>query len=306
MRKLSVDICDETSEATLSLFGVLTTSAREWEQHKIILLISSPAKRPGGKVSIRARTVVEIDPDMDEAKSLRRWIERENCPINENFPSHLFNMALIHKLRTRLQFTLSTLNSHIRASPCQEHTGYLSVILTQLHLISLWTRHQLFSMECSCSHSIYANTQRSSCQQCGTQNITLRLNPNLIAEMADETGAISCLAAGGIGATTPFPTQTAAVFSKQQQQQQQRLHCPEQRSKLLWTDQAWTQLLGRSPDHIAALANITTTTDPARGQRNLLFLRHLEQRLAFMRVILLVAWTGEQLGGRLAVLEVVG
>jgi hypothetical protein len=288
----------------LSISGVLTTSAREWEQHKTILLISSPAKHPGGKLSVKARTLVEIDPVIDEAKGLRRWIQRENCPVNEQFPTHLFNMARIHQSRIRLQFTLSTLNSRICASPSRKHTGYLSVILTQLHLISLWSRHQLFSMECSCSHLVYANTRRSSCQQCGTQNITLRLNPSLIAEMADETGAISSLEAGA-DATTPFPSQTATAFPRQQQQQQQ-YHRPKHRSKLLWTDQAWTQLLGRSPDHIAALANITTTTDPTPAQRNLLFLRYLEQRLTFMRVILLVAWTGEQLGGRLAVLEVVG
>jgi hypothetical protein len=303
VQKLSVTICDETSEATLSTSGLLTTSAREWEQHKTILLISSPAKLPGGKLDIRARTVVEIDPNIGEAKSLRRWIRRENCPLNEQFPSHLFNMVHIHQSCTRLQFTLSTLNSRIRASPSQKHTGYLSVILTQLHLISLWTRHQLFSMECSCGHPIYANTRRSSCPQCSTQNITLRLNPNLIAEMADETGAISSVVPGA-DATTPFSSsKSTTVLTRQQPQQQLR---PQQRSKLLWTDQAWTQLLGREPDHIAALANVNTTTDPARAQRNLLFLQHLEQRLAFMRVILLVAWTGEQLGGRLAVLEVVG
>lgn len=285
---LSVGICDEISEATLSIYGSLIPSAGAWEQYETILLISSPVKRPGRKLNIKARTLVEIDPDIGEAEWLRRWMQRENCAINENFPADLFDIERIIQAPMRLQFTLASLDGFIRGSPSQIYTGYLSVILTRLNLVLLWTRRQLFSMEC-CGTPIYANTSSNRCEQCGTYDVDLRINPNLVAELADETGGVSWVSgADGTNAENSFK----AVSTTKRQH-----------SKVLWTDEAWTQLLGRSPEQLAGLVG---TGDPAQAQHNLVLLRYLEQRLMFMRVILLVGWTGDNLGGRLAVLSVVG
>ena len=285
---LSIGVCDESSEATLCIYGSVIPSARLWKPYETVLLISSPGKRPGRRLNIKARTLVEIDPDIAEAKLLRRWMQREKCGINERFPTDIFDVECTIQAPMRLQFTLAGLDSFIRASPSQIYTGYLSVILTRLNLVSLWMRGRLFSMEC-CGMPIYANTSSSRCGLCGTNDKDLRINPNLVGEMADETGAVSC--AAGQDEKDAMNSPKAYGTTK------------KQHSKILWSDEAWKQLLGRSPEQLARLCD---ARDDARRQHNFVLLRYLEQRLIFMRVILLVGWTGDHLGGRLAVLSVVG
>jgi hypothetical protein len=285
---IKISIYDESTEATLSIYGPLIRSAREWAQRETTLLITSPGKRPDRKLSINARTLVEIDPDIGESACLRRWIQREDCPINDHFPSDVFNVKSCVHAPLRLQFTLASLDSFIRASPWQVHAGYLSVVLTDLHLLSLWKRGQLFSMEC-CGTPVYANAISGRCEQCRTCDIRLRINPNLVGEITDETGAISCLSP---------PDEPDAGRSPKAVGCNKRQH-----SKILWTDEAWTKLLGRSPEQLAALC------DEGAGEKahhNAELVRYLEQRLLFMRVIFFVGWTGDSHGGRLAVLSVVG
>lgn len=77
----------------------------------------------------------------------------------------------------------------------------------------------------------------------------LLLNPKIIGTLLDETG---CIAAG----------------------------------KLLWSDRAWEQLLGRPVEEVTQM-----TTEE---------IRLLEQRASFMRMHLVVGW--EESVGRLAVL----
>ncbi|ERF76910.1 hypothetical protein EPUS_02621 [Endocarpon pusillum Z07020] len=294
VRTLSVVICDESSEATLSISGPVVSSAILWKEHSTILLLSSPAKRLGHNLTITARTLIEINPNVSEAEHLRKWIQRENCPINEPFPVALFDIKAIAHAPIRLQFTLASLDSFIRAFPSQPHTGYLSVILTKLNLLSLWKTQQLFSMQCRCGQAIYANARSGHCAACNTSEIKLRINANLVSEMTDETGAISSTFLASTS-HPPNPSKTTHTSS--------RTHSRKP-SKILWTDEAWTQLLGRSPEQLAKLVD---TCDAAQAQHNLSILRYLEQRLSFMRVILLVGWTGDdELGGRLAVLGVVG
>lgn len=288
MSTLSIGICDESTEATLSMYGPLIPSGKSWEQLETILLISSPGRRPGHKLSIKARTLIEVDPDIGDAEWLRRWVQREKCPVNENFPADIFDVDTAAQAKLRLQFTLADLDAFVRASPSQTYTGYVSVILMRLAIVSLWRQGQLFSMEC-CGMPIYANASSSRCEQCGTYDIDLHINPNLIGEVADETGSISCASAQGDPRFSNFPR---AVTSTK-----------KHHSKILWTDEAWTQLLGRSPEQLAALCH---QVNPAKAQSNIMLLKYLEQRLMFMRVILLVGWTGDHLGGRLAVLRVVG
>jgi hypothetical protein len=259
-----------------------------WKQHETTLLISSPGRRPGREILINARTSVEIDPNIDEAGWLRRWVQRENCPINEQFPSDLFDAESTAQAPSRIQFTLASLDYSIRASPLRTYTGYLSIVLMRLTLVSLWSRGQLFSIEC-CGMPIYSNTSTSHCEQCGTYRMDLRINPDLVGEIADETGAVCCI--------------SRIEEGNARDRSQATDDTKKQHSKILWTDEAWTQLLGRSPKQLAGLCD---TGDPAKFQDNLVLLRYLEQRLMFMRVIILVGWTGDNQGGRLAVLSVVG
>ena len=285
---IKVDICDESTEATLFVCEPLIKSAREWVQHETTLLITSPVGCPGRKLGIHAPTLVEINPAIGESACLRQWIQREHCPNPVHFPADLFDVKSPMHAPLRLQFNLASLDSSVRASPSQVSTGYLSVVLTELNLLSLWKRGQLFSMEC-CGMPIYSNVISGQCERCGQRNIHFRINPNLVGEIADETGAVSSL--------SPSEETNAGRHPKFGD------YNKRQDSKILWTDEAWTRLLGRSPEQLAVLCD---TGDGEKAQHKALLVRYLEQRLMFMRVILFIGWTGDDQGGRLAVLSVVG
>lgn len=84
--------------------------------------------------------------------------------------------------------------------------------------------------------------------------MTLRPNPKIIGTLIDETGSIAS-------------------------------------GKLIWSDTAWEQLLGRTAEELA-------NSSPE-------LLRYMEKRLQWLRVTLVVGWPGEELGaGRLCVLGV--
>jgi hypothetical protein len=102
----------------------------------------------------------------------------------------------------------------------------------------------------SCGVPVYANELRIPCPNC-SKPLNLQLNTKIMGTLLDETG---CIAPG----------------------------------KLLWSDRAWEQLLGRSVKKVTMM-----TTDEVR-----LF----EQRAVFLRVHLVVGW--EESVGRLAVLGV--
>ena len=67
------------------------------------------------------------------------------------------------------------------------------------------------------------------------------------------------------------------------------------RSKMLWSDEVWTNLLRRTLEEFAVWL----------GQGKMGLLQALEHRLEYTRVIMMIGWTGEYGGGRLAVLKIV-
>jgi hypothetical protein len=71
-------------------------------------------------------------------------------------------------------------------------------------------------------------------------------------------------------------------------------------TKVLWSDEAWTNLLGRTPD---AFADWLGFSSESLGQVG--HLQALEHRLSYMRVVMKIGWTGDYGGGRLAILNVV-
>jgi hypothetical protein len=280
MTAVSVGVCDQSCSATLTLYVPLISSAQEWQPSRTILLISSAKCLRGGRITTTARTQIEVDPHMPEAASLRRWVQREYCPINEGFPIDLFDTECVENSPLRLQFTLASLHSFIDASPTQLYSGYLSVILAELRLVSLYTKQQIFSMEC-CGMPIYGNTTRGNCHQCSKER-ELRINPNLVGEIADETGAIY----NGIA-----PISTA--------KSPQRCRSSGKNNRILWSDEAWSNLLGREPQAFAEWIGWFESS----GQAGLL--QALEHRLSYMRVVMMIGWTGEWGGGRLAILKIV-
>lgn len=100
----------------------------------------------------------------------------------------------------------------------------------------------------SCGVRIYANWLEIPCKNC-SKPLKLYLNPRIIGTLIDETG---CIAPG----------------------------------KLLWSQRAWEQLLGRRVKEVTEMTNEE--------------IRLLEQRMMFMRMHLVFGW--EESVGRLAVL----
>lgn len=120
---------------------------------------------------------------------------------------------------------------------------------------------------------VYANALLGTCGQC-ERDILLRINPDLVGDFVDETGSVY---------NDPSGKKT-------------------NHSKALWSDEAWTNLLRRWPRDLAALCAVS----PKASLEALGRLHYLEHRLSWMRIIMLVAWTGVYGGGRLAVLKIVG
>lgn len=276
MTAVSVGVCDQFCHATLTLHPPLASSAQEWETLNTILLISSAKLLRGGRITTTGRTQIEVDPKMTEAASLRRWVQQDNSPINEAFSDSLFDADAIEASPLRLQFTLASLHSFIDAAPAQVYSGYLSVILAELRFVSLHKKQQIFSMEC-CRMPIYGNNLKGICRQCGTER-QLRVNPDMVGEIADEVGAI-------YNGSKPVSTLSSPHGSQNNRRY----------SKMLWSDEAWANLLGRTPKEFAEWL----------GQGQMEPLQALQDRLSYVRVIMMVGWTGEYRGGRLAILKIV-
>lgn len=115
--------------------------------------------------------------------------------------------------------------------------GYISVLITQINITLNYKRNMLMSTE-HCGIPIFANSPTATCKQCELQ-VALRINPRILGPLLDETGQVSS-------------------------------------GKLLFSDAAWEQLLGRSAEQLTG--------------SNLEVMRMLEHRLLFIRVSLGFAW----------------
>jgi hypothetical protein len=279
---------------TISLFlpPPLFSSAKTFLPNQTILLITSPRLR-SNRLTLTSRSHVEIDPNIPEAIALRRTVQRGNTTTNTVFPEEVAEMH-IQRLKdsgTKLQFTFASLcgfisdadaDANLCPSPTPSSsplsspliTGFLPLLLTRINLTSLTSRHRLFSMPC-CNMPVYANNLQGICGQCG-KIMGLRINPDVVGGMADETGG--------------FSISSSSASSKR--------HSP-----LLWTDLAWMQLLGRTQGELAEF--VREDVSARQRRENAKVVRYLEQRLEWMRVVLLVGWMGGVMGGRVGVLGVV-
>jgi hypothetical protein len=123
----------------------------------------------------------------------------------------------------------------------------------EVKLVHYWKAQMLLSGEC-CSEPIYANQQTVQCKKC-QRTLQLRLNPKIIGYAIDETGVISS-------------------------------------GKLLLSDQAWHELLGRDVESLLRLDS---------DQMEL-----LSDRITFCRLTFIFGWNGciNEVGSRICVLGV--
>ena len=180
-----------------------------------------------------------------------------------------------------------------------------------------------------------SSTSHYICPSCLESPPRLRLNPSVISDLHDETGSITSPARHVANSTS-----TSSVFHQRPSSNflpppQAPLSLPTSQHRLpplLWTDKAYTSLLGRTPEELGRLAleaypalsspqrnqqtsSIYTskkrpysqisspqtenpsTTSPqflsSQAKNSLIRLQYLERRLSWLRIILLIGWTGE-------------
>lgn len=211
----TVRIFDETAEGTLTLYGSVSTSASTWQPSHTILLIAHPGWHIDrtAKLSLTANSQIHIDPNMADARYVRALAQRltKKEHVNPAFPASVFDTEAAETAPLRILYTLSQIDDFARANPKEKVMGYISVLITELHIATNYKRNMLLSTEC-CGIPIFANSVTERCRQCD-RYVCLRINPRILGAVVDETGQISS-------------------------------------GKLVLSDAAWEQLFGRTAEQL--------------------------------------------------------
>ncbi|KAF2190203.1 hypothetical protein K469DRAFT_25482 [Zopfia rhizophila CBS 207.26] len=212
---INIGIFDDTAEATLTLWGITCASASSWQPSHTVLLISTPGWRIDRKanLSLNANTRVDIDPNVSDAVWLRSFVQRltKKEHVNPPYPEGVFDTEAAETSPVRMLYNLADIDNFARANPREKCTGYISVLITDLNIVSLYQRNMLLCTEC-CGIPLYANSVIAKCKQC-EKPIPLRINPRILGPIIDETGQINT-------------------------------------GKLIFSATAWEQLLGRAPEQL--------------------------------------------------------
>ncbi|KAJ5024156.1 hypothetical protein PSV08DRAFT_184774 [Bipolaris maydis] len=236
---ISLGIFDDTVDGLLTLYSSMCDSASLFTPFTTILLISNPSWRidKTAKLTITSGSRVDIDPDMGDARRLRAMAQRltKREHVNPLFTIPQTAIQSFENAAIKALYTLADIDSVARSlshsSTKERIVGYLSVLITGLNIVTPFKRNMLMSNEC-CGIPLFANSVHVKCKHCENL-VTLRINPKILGPILDETGQI------GSG-------------------------------KLILSDDAWCQLLGRTPHQL-----VETDLD---------VLVYLEQRLLFLRL----------------------
>lgn len=196
--------------------------------------------------------MIDVDPDIPDADWLRRWALRQKSreAINPSFPLNTFQIDIVQSGPVRCLFTIADLDVFARCAPSETFQGYMSLLIVEFKLLEYWKRQMLLSGEC-CGIPIYANALTGVCKGCD-KDIALRINPRIVGQVLDETAVIAS-------------------------------------GKLLFSTQAWYELLGRGSEDLLKLGYEEIKT--------------LSDRILFNRVTVLFGWTGDEskAGGRICI-----
>lgn len=277
---VSLRIFDDTSDGILTLYSSMCDSASLFVPSKTVLLISNPSWRIEkiAKLTLGGNSRVDVDPNMGDAHRLRALAQRltKKEHVNPSFPITDAAVAEFEHAVVKTLYTLADVDEVARSlsntGSKDTIVGYLSVIITELSIVTPSKRNMLMSNEC-CGIPIFANRMSVECKHCGKM-VGLRISPKIVS--------------------ISFPLPTLFVISirfllTRNPQLGPVLDETGQISagKLILSDTAWTQLLGRTPQQLAE-----TDVD---------VLRYLEQRLLFLRITMGFALGLEDDIGRLAI-----
>lgn len=193
--------------------------------------------------------------------------------MNPPFPADVTTLVDgFAEAQVRALWTLAEIDEFARSNPNEKVVGYVSVVLTQLDVVAPYKRNMLMCSEC-CGMVVYANKVEERCRGC-EKGVGLRVNPRIVSLFAHFFVRFQLYQ----GAVANVNIQLGPVLDETGQIAS---------GKLVLTDVAWEQLLGRSP------AQLVST--------NLEALRYLEQRLMLLRVTMGFALSLEDGLGRLGV-----
>ncbi|KAF1971037.1 hypothetical protein BU23DRAFT_537230 [Bimuria novae-zelandiae CBS 107.79] len=212
---ISIGIFDNTADGYLTLYGSVSESASTWQPSHTVLLIANPGWRIDrtAKLSLNANTHLHVNPNMADARYVRALAQRltKKEHVNPPFPSDVFDAKGAENAEVKALFKLREIDEFARSNPKAKAVGYISVLITQLHIVANYKRNMLMSSEC-CGIPIFASTLTAKCRQCERECV-LRINPRILGPVIDETGQIST-------------------------------------GKLIFSDAAWEQLLGRTAQQL--------------------------------------------------------
>jgi hypothetical protein len=178
---MCLGIFDDTADATLTLYGSLCNSASSFHPSKTVLLISNPGWRIEriAKLSLNANTRVDVNPEIGDARRLRALAQRLTKKEHVNLPFPNIDVEGFENAVVRTLYTFADVDDFARSNPKEKVVGYLSVIITQLNIVTPFKRNMLMSSEC-CGIPIFANKVHEECKQCGNV-VSLRINPCIVS-----------------------------------------------------------------------------------------------------------------------------
>ncbi|OWY52761.1 hypothetical protein AALT_g3126 [Alternaria alternata] len=216
---ISIGIFDDTADGQLTLYSSMCDSAPLFIASKTVLLISNPGWRieKMAKLTLSGNSRIDIDPDMGDARRLRALAQKLTKKEHVNPPFPIAD-SLVDDFKTaaiRALYTFADVDDVARSLSNKRSketiAGYLSVIVTEINIVTTFRRNMLMSNEC-CGIPIFANNIEIECKQCGRM-VKLRISPRILGALLDETGQISS-------------------------------------GKLILSDAAWSQLLGRTSEQL--------------------------------------------------------
>jgi hypothetical protein len=196
---LSLGIFDDTSDGLLTLYSSLCDSASLFTPSKTVLLISNPGWRieKTAKLTLSGNSRVDIDPDMGDARRLRALAQRltKKEHVNPPFPITKTLVEGFENTIVKPLYTLADVDDFARslsnANSKETIAGYLSVIVTELNIVTPFKRNMLMSNEC-CGIPIFANSVSVKCKQC-EKTIALRINPRIVSSSSSYSSSPSLL-----------------------------------------------------------------------------------------------------------------
>jgi len=156
---------------------------------KTVLLISNPGWRIEkiAKLTLNGNSRVHVDPNMRDARLLRALAQRltKKEHVNPPFPLTAAVVEDFEHAAVKALYTLADVDNVARSLSYTGSTdtivGYLSVIITELNIVTPWKRNMLMSNEC-CGIPMFANSTSVQCKQC-EKMMQLNINPRIVSSL---------------------------------------------------------------------------------------------------------------------------